>query len=343
MIGAGLAGAIAALGAGLSGFLRAFAQQAFVDFGWIGVMEVAAIVALVGSVLALMQHEAGPPIVAGAGTVIAVVVATTVTSKRFEMSEFLEDLPVRGPLFLAAGLAGSTGAVLGLISLRGRGKRVIGAVNSVLAVGVLACHAAVFRLDEIRIDFNVRPFLGVVVIVVVMVVGSFVGRAGAAVATAGAACLFPLYSALAEGSAGRREGLAAVAAAALAVIIVLSLVAVVLASREQTLHTFSSSPQPFEPTGFATPAYATPAYLTSGHATPAAGSAHPLPPIAEATTVSATGLFGQDTPTAESGVVASTGAQWVADPYGRHQMRYWDGRLWTQHVSDGGVAGTDPL
>lgn len=32
---------------------------------------------------------------------------------------------------------------------------------------------------------------------------------------------------------------------------------------------------------------------------------------------------------------------WLADPTGRHQLRYWDGRQWTSHVSDGGVQGSD--
>jgi uncharacterized protein YxjI len=34
---------------------------------------------------------------------------------------------------------------------------------------------------------------------------------------------------------------------------------------------------------------------------------------------------------------------WHADPVGRHQLRYWDGRAWTEHVSDGGVQSADPL
>jgi hypothetical protein len=37
------------------------------------------------------------------------------------------------------------------------------------------------------------------------------------------------------------------------------------------------------------------------------------------------------------------GAGWSPDPSGRHQLRYWDGATWTDHVSDGGVAGTDPI
>jgi hypothetical protein len=36
-------------------------------------------------------------------------------------------------------------------------------------------------------------------------------------------------------------------------------------------------------------------------------------------------------------------AQWAADPTGRHQHRWWDGRQWTEHVADGGVQAVDPL
>ena len=33
---------------------------------------------------------------------------------------------------------------------------------------------------------------------------------------------------------------------------------------------------------------------------------------------------------------------WSADPSGRHQHRYWDGRYWTEHVRDDGVRSIDP-
>jgi hypothetical protein len=36
-------------------------------------------------------------------------------------------------------------------------------------------------------------------------------------------------------------------------------------------------------------------------------------------------------------------AGWFADPGRRHELRYWDGQRWTEHVSDHGVQGTDPL
>jgi hypothetical protein len=34
-------------------------------------------------------------------------------------------------------------------------------------------------------------------------------------------------------------------------------------------------------------------------------------------------------------------AGWQADPFGRHELRYFDGAAWTAHVSDGGVTSTD--
>ena len=36
-------------------------------------------------------------------------------------------------------------------------------------------------------------------------------------------------------------------------------------------------------------------------------------------------------------------ANWHPDPKGRHELRYWDGGQWTEHVSDQGITGTDPL
>ncbi len=36
-------------------------------------------------------------------------------------------------------------------------------------------------------------------------------------------------------------------------------------------------------------------------------------------------------------------ADWHPDPTGRHEMRYWDGSQWTEHVVDNGVQSTSPL
>ena len=38
----------------------------------------------------------------------------------------------------------------------------------------------------------------------------------------------------------------------------------------------------------------------------------------------------------------STGAAgWQPDPFGRHELRYWDGKTWTAHVSNKGLASSD--
>jgi hypothetical protein len=36
-------------------------------------------------------------------------------------------------------------------------------------------------------------------------------------------------------------------------------------------------------------------------------------------------------------------AGWFPDPYHRHQVRWFDGVAWTEHVADGGVSSRDPL
>jgi hypothetical protein len=39
----------------------------------------------------------------------------------------------------------------------------------------------------------------------------------------------------------------------------------------------------------------------------------------------------------------TTPASWLSDPAGAHELRYWDGASWTEHVSDQGAQGTDPV
>jgi hypothetical protein len=38
----------------------------------------------------------------------------------------------------------------------------------------------------------------------------------------------------------------------------------------------------------------------------------------------------------------SVDAGWLPDPLGTHQVRYWDGSAWTEHVSRAGQQYTDP-
>jgi hypothetical protein len=36
-------------------------------------------------------------------------------------------------------------------------------------------------------------------------------------------------------------------------------------------------------------------------------------------------------------------AGWFDDPTGAHELRYWDGEAWTDHVADGGIASRSPV
>lgn len=40
---------------------------------------------------------------------------------------------------------------------------------------------------------------------------------------------------------------------------------------------------------------------------------------------------------------AAQAGAWHPDPHGRHELRYWDGTVWTDHVSDDGQVSTDPV
>jgi hypothetical protein len=51
--------------------------------------------------------------------------------------------------------------------------------------------------------------------------------------------------------------------------------------------------------------------------------------------------FGQNRPAKPAPPTAAAG--WAADPTGRHQLRYWDGVIWSSHVSDNQVQSQDPL
>ena len=44
----------------------------------------------------------------------------------------------------------------------------------------------------------------------------------------------------------------------------------------------------------------------------------------------------------EGTTAAGTAPGWFADPFFKHEQRYWSGTEWTEHVTDNGSPGTDP-
>lgn len=72
----------------------------------------------------------------------------------------------------------------------------------------------------------------------------------------------------------------------------------------------------------------------------------PAPSDAIAAAYGATAVAGP-APTSAPAVPAAPAPApppgWHPDPAGRHDHRWWDGTTWTDHVSDAGTPGTDPL
>jgi Protein of unknown function (DUF2510) len=82
--------------------------------------------------------------------------------------------------------------------------------------------------------------------------------------------------------------------------------------------------------GVAVPGVAMPAAAPAAPVPPAAAAAPPPPPPPASSTPA---------PPPPS----NKKADWNPDPTGRHELRYWDGNTWTQHVSDQGKTATDAV
>lgn len=89
-----------------------------------------------------------------------------------------------------------------------------------------------------------------------------------------------------------------------------------------------------EPVRRADPAPVTPG-TTLAPAPTAPTPASPTPSAAPA------GLLMAEPP-ADAPAAPRAAPSWLADPHRRHELRWWDGERWTEHVSNRGVPGTDP-
>jgi hypothetical protein len=99
-----------------------------------------------------------------------------------------------------------------------------------------------------------------------------------------------------------------------------------------------------DPSGYA-PVAAQAGYAPAAAPQPGYAAAEPVAPQpVAAQPVAAQPVAAQ--PVATEPVAAQAVQQpaaWHPDPTGRHQLRYWDGSIWTPHVADNGVSATDPL
>lgn len=82
-------------------------------------------------------------------------------------------------------------------------------------------------------------------------------------------------------------------------------------------------------------AYIAPSPVSTVSAPPAppAPASVPAPPVPAATAATPAILAPP----------ANPAAGWYADPAGHHELRYWSGSAWTEHISDQGTTGTDTI
>jgi Protein of unknown function (DUF2510) len=303
----GIFGLLAALGAAPSGFLDFYADRRVTDFAWGSTMQFAFVFALIGSVLALASVEFGPPMVVGASSVIVAVVGTTMISE-LNAADALDEYPVRALLFYAGGIAGAVAIAAGFASLRGTPERVLGAGIAVLAALSLVGVVVLARLDQDLTARQLRPLVGFTVISAIAAVGGFVGRYGALIAATSSSILIPLFISFLDRITFREWAIQLSLSANIGAL-VLALVAAIVATRRVP-------------------------------------ASRPLAPLTYPTDhIVITSTVPEPEPTAPGGPSSpvSSVSQWAPDPYGRHQLRYWNGSRWTDHVSSNGISSLDPI
>jgi hypothetical protein len=348
-----MAGILSAVGAGSSGFLGRVAQRGAIEYAWGDTLRYAAVFALIGGVLSLGRQEIGVPIVVGSSVAIAAVVGTIVAGLHMHLEPITDRYPVRGAMFVGAGVVAILGVVAGLAALRGDAHNGFAVPVALFAVVSLFCTAASLHLDENRAAPQVRPFVGYAAIALVVIIASFAGRYGVLAGGVAAGAIVWQFVDSIEFNDFRPAAMV-INVATCALLIVVSAAAMVVASRQRLRLSpdawlFDSS---VHTTEFATSG-ATAVVPATGGAVRAATapddfaaradhllSGHPIMKGFESTTaMPVQRSIEHETAT---GIVSVVG-QWAEDPYHRHQMRYWDGARWTEHVEDDGRASLDPV
>ena len=227
----GLAGITAAIGAAASGFLVELSRNGIVEYAWGDTLRFAAVFAFVGGVLAMFQIELGIPVVIGALAAIVAVVGSVLAGLHFKTAPILDPFPGRGLLFIGAGFVGVLGLIVGLVGLRGSGPAAFGIPVALLSLVSLAATAGVLRLDTFQHARQVRPFGGYVLIALVCIVCSFAGRFGMLAAVVAAATIVSTFIDSIEFGADDRRWVAVIDVVALSAIAAIGVGAVAVASR----------------------------------------------------------------------------------------------------------------
>ncbi|HRE03135.1 MAG TPA: DUF2510 domain-containing protein, partial [Ilumatobacteraceae bacterium] len=322
--------------------------------------RIATIIALAatvcGAVMTPLRFLAGPPLVCG-GVALFVANAITLAISRIDISSALDT--AESKIVLIAGVAGLVAYVTAVPLLVGRGLGSLTAVISLAAVAVVVATAFLVRIDDDQTWPQAGAIIAAVFVAAVIITGASKGRFGSVATLVAAVVQLPGWIDLADDGAGDRRWLVFVALGATALIVVLAALTLVLALTGTADRAFGIGPRravvspvvqpmvsPVSPV-MVPAAHArhggvlTPVSITLAAHDPAAGSS--AMPVGAVAHTSSTSASSGGVVVVTAAPVVAVPAVWSADPYGRHQLRYWDGAVWTEHVSDGGVVTVDVM
>ena len=327
------AGLLSLVAAGLGGVAYSKHVGAYPMVDKITILGAVAL-AVIGGALSLAKLEYGAPIAAGAVTVF-IAVAASLAGARVDVPDAFHTLEAK--LLLGAGVVGIIVAVIVSIDLFGRVNTPLGAAIAVLSLVSPIALGAIIHIDDAHTAPQIAAIVGQLLVAIVIIVGALKGPFGGAASLVAAGLLLPHWIVRVQDFEDRK---AAALAAVLSVglIMVLAIILLILAgatsARIRAAEAAEGDPAlitaDWRPVGGAvapTPV----GVVIPGHIAP--------PSMAQPRV----GAVVQPVSAPMTPVAVPTNGQWAIDPYGRYQVRYWNGKKWTHHVATNGITGSDPI
>jgi hypothetical protein len=308
---------------------------------------IAIIAAALGGVLALARMRIGVAIAIGAVTAF-IAEALFFAIAWFDIDTIFDPTEIK--LMAIAGALGLVVVFAGLFALGGRINRIVAAVIAALAItwGVLILPiASDANPSAVKAGLIVAPMS----IAAIMAIGALIGRYGSAIPFVAAIVQLPVALDAADNATSDKgvHQWRLVLLIAIAVLAVVQFVVTSLALRREAAAreaALQTSPAPAAPVGGVAAAFVVAPAAAQYEPTPPADNAWATPfsdAAAPAPSGAAAPMAGAAAAQPEPEPPPSVPAGWAPDPYGRHEMRYWDGTKWTDEVYSAGARGTDPL
>lgn len=301
--------------------------------------------AVVGGVLTIVRIAFGPPLAAG-GVAWFVGAGIPLAVSRIDFPEAFSSADSRFLLAAAATGLAAFGVCASLFL--GKPTSSLGGVILVLALVSVGCTAALIHVEDNHGWQAAGVLGGGLVVAIMIIIGGLKGRWGSIAALVAAGVQVPGWLDLAIDNDDRRAASIAGLVAVIGIVI-LATIAIVVAATTSADAGYGKGPQHALVSTVVHP-MVQPHAIPVGGLQPRVGAALLPVDVAAVAPRSAAPPPSQGYAGAEvrddSGTVATIAKvrpQWATDPYGRYQVRYFDGTVWTEHVSTDGVTALDPV